>query len=38
MITVILYGVSFAYFIYVLIQWQTGNILPATSSMSKAQK
>ncbi|KAM3133458.1 hypothetical protein pb186bvf_014462 [Paramecium bursaria] len=38
MITAILYGVSFAYFIYVLIQWQTGNILPVTSSMSKAQK
>ncbi|KAM3133457.1 hypothetical protein pb186bvf_014461 [Paramecium bursaria] len=35
-ITAILYGVSFAYFIYVLYQWKLGNILPATSSMSKA--
>ncbi|KAM3131217.1 hypothetical protein pb186bvf_016675 [Paramecium bursaria] len=37
LITAILYGVSFTYFIYVVIQWQTGNILPGTSSMSKAQ-
>ncbi|KAM3133459.1 hypothetical protein pb186bvf_014463 [Paramecium bursaria] len=36
-ITAILYGVSFAYFTYVVYQWQSGNILPGTSSMSKAQ-
>ncbi|KAM3131220.1 hypothetical protein pb186bvf_016678 [Paramecium bursaria] len=36
MVTITLYSICAAYFLYVLIQWQIGKILPGTSSISKA--
>ncbi|KAM3131219.1 hypothetical protein pb186bvf_016677 [Paramecium bursaria] len=36
-VTIALYSICFAYFLYVVVQWQIGRILPGTSSISKVQ-
>ncbi|KAM3131218.1 hypothetical protein pb186bvf_016676 [Paramecium bursaria] len=35
-ITIALYSICFAYFLYVIVQWQIGKILPGTSTISRA--